>query len=76
MEIKHSVSKSGSFFRISIFLPKNNCELSAIIKSPSGREYVFLPSPEKPVQNASYPHSEKGFVTCTGKGKYQIIFQP
>jgi len=80
MEAKFSVSEAGVFKRISIVLSEGNkppdSDLSAIIKPPSGREEIFLPSPDRLVQNVTYPHTGGRFVTCTGKGKYQIIFQP
>jgi hypothetical protein len=80
MEIELSVSESGAFRRLSISASEAGrlaeCGLSAIITSPSGREEIFLPSPEKLASNVTYPSSGGRFVTCTGKGRYQIIFQP
>jgi len=80
MEISTSVSNAGTFRRILLsVLDKSRpveCELSAIITSPSGREEIFLQSPEKILPNVSYPHSGGRFVTHTGPGKYQIIFLP
>ncbi len=75
MDISFSVSSAGVFRRISLSLGQD-CELSAIIRSPSGMEEIFLPSPEKLARNVTYPSSGGRFVTCTGKGRYQIIFQP
>ena len=80
MDIKLSVSEAGVFRRIQLSVSEKkrpvDCELSAIMKDPTGREEIFLPSPEKMLRNASYPSSGGRFVTCTGKGEYQIIFQP
>lgn len=80
MEIRLSVSSAGTFRRISVSVMEGSrpaeCELSAIITSPSGRDEIFLPSPEKILPMATYPHSGGRFVTHTGQGKYQIIFQP
>ncbi len=80
MEIAFSVSSAGTFRRISLSVMENSkpadCELSAIITPPSGRDEIFLPSPEKILPTVTYPHSGGRFVTHTGPGKYQIIFQP
>jgi hypothetical protein len=80
MDIKFSISSAGVFRRIQLSVSEKNrpidCELSGIMKGPTGREEIFLPSPEKMLHNASYPSSGGRFVTCTGKGTYQIIFQP
>lgn len=80
MDVTFSVSASGVFRRISLSVSDKSkpteCELSAIIRSPSGTEEIFLPSPEKLANSVTYPSSGGRFVTCTGKGKYQIIFQP
>jgi hypothetical protein len=78
MDINLSVSGAGAFRRITLAVSQEpeRLELSAIITPPSGREEIFLPSPEKILANASYPSSGGRFVTQTGKGKYQIIFQP
>lgn len=80
MDFQISVSSAGTFRRISLsVLDKSKpaeCELSAIITPPSGRDEIFLPSPEKILPTVTYPHSGGRFVTHTGPGKYQIIFQP
>ena len=80
MDIKISVSVAGVFRRVQLSVSEKNepvdCEISGIMKDPTGREEIFLPSPEKMLHNASYPSSGGRFVTCTGKGTYQIIFQP
>jgi hypothetical protein len=80
MDISITVSGAGVFRRISLsVLDKSKqveCELSAIITSPSGRDEIFLQSPEKILNNVTYPHSGGRFVTHIGPGKYQIIFQP
>ena len=80
MEFSFSVSEAGVFKRIAIAISDKgkpvDCGMSAIMTSPSGREEIFLPSPEKLEANVTYPHTGGRFVTCTGKGKYQIIFQP
>ena len=80
MDIKFSVSLAGVFRRIQLSVSEKNgpvdCELSGIMKGPTGREEIFLPSPEKILPNATYPQSGGRFVTQTGKGKYQLIFQP
>ncbi len=80
MEFQISVSSAGTFRRISLSLLDKSvpaeCELSAIITPPSGRDEIFLPSPEKILPTVTYPHSGGRFVTHTGPGKYQIIFQP
>ncbi|HJW96913.1 MAG TPA: hypothetical protein VJ485_02010 [archaeon] len=80
MDIKISVSLAGVFRRIQLSVSEKgrpaDCELSGIMKDPTGREEIFLPSPEKMLHNVSYPSSGGRFVTCTGKGTYQIIFQP
>ena len=75
MDIEFSVSSAGMFSRIQLSLAQD-CELSAIVTAPSGREEIFLPSPDRLAANVSYPHSGGRFVTCTGRGRYQIIFQP
>ncbi|MCX6814784.1 MAG: hypothetical protein NTY20_04015 [Candidatus Aenigmarchaeota archaeon] len=80
MDISISVSSAGTFRRISLSVLEKSkpieCELSAIVTSPSGRDEIFLPSPEKILANVTYPYSGGRFVTHTGPGKYQIIFQP
>jgi hypothetical protein len=78
MDITFSVSGSGVFRRIALTVAEEpeQLELSAIVTSPSGREEIFLPSPEKIRTNATYPSSGGRFITQTAKGKYQIIFQP
>jgi hypothetical protein len=80
MDISIAVSKAGTFRRILLSVLEKSrpveCELSAIITSPSGRDEIFLQSPEKALPSATYPHSGGRFVTHTGAGKYQIIFQP
>jgi hypothetical protein len=80
MDISISVSNAGNFRRILLSVVEKSkpveCELSAIITSPSGRDEIFLQSPEKILPNVSYPYSGGRFVTHTGPGKYQIIFQP
>jgi hypothetical protein len=78
MDFQISASSAGAFRRITLSLPgePEQLELSAIITSPSGREEIFLPSPEKILSNATYPQSGGRFVTRIGKGKYQLIFQP
>ena len=80
MDIAISVSASGEFRIISLSTTENGkpmeCELSAVVTSPSKTEEIFLSSPEKLANSATYPSSGGRFVTCTGKGKYQIIFQP
>jgi len=80
MEITFSVSSAGTFRRISLSVLEKSgpaeCELSAIITPPSGRDEIFLPSPEKILPTVTYPHSGGRFVTHIGPGKYQIIFQP
>jgi hypothetical protein len=75
MDIKFSVSSAGLFSRIQLSFHEE-CELSAIITSPSGREEIYLPSPDRFAGNVSYSQSGGRFVTCTGRGRYQIIFQP
>ena len=78
MDINLSVSSAGAFRRITLAVSQEpaQLELSAIITSASGREEIFLPSPERILPQATYPQSGGRFVTCIGKGKYQIIFQP
>jgi hypothetical protein len=80
MDISLSVSAAGTFRRITLSVQENSkqadCELSAIITSPSGKEEIFLPSPDKIASAVTYSHSGGRFVTHTGPGKYQIIFQP
>jgi hypothetical protein len=80
MDISIAVSKAGTFRRILLSVMEKSrpveCELSAIITSPSGRDEIFLQSPEKILPTATYPQSGGRFVTHTGLGKYQIIFQP
>jgi hypothetical protein len=80
MDFQVSVSSAGAFRRITISVLEGakpaECELSAIITPPSGRDEIFLPSPEKILPTATYPHSGGRFVTHTGRGRYQIIFQP
>jgi len=78
MEFQISVSTAGAFRRITLSLSEKPqpLEMSAIITPPSEREEIFLPSPEKILPNATYPQSGGRFVTQTGKGKYQLIFQP
>jgi hypothetical protein len=80
MDFQASVSSAGTFRRITLSLQEGSrpadCELSAIITPPSGRDEIFLPSPERILPTVTYPHSGGRFVTHTGPGKYQIIFQP
>ncbi len=78
MDIALSLSGSGAFRRITLSLTAEpeQLELSAVITAPSGREEIFLPSPEKILPQATYPQSGGRFVTHTGKGKYQLIYQP
>jgi hypothetical protein len=78
MDITFSASSAGVFSRIliSIHGEPERCELSAIIVSPSGREEIYLPSPDRLASGVTYPHSGGRFVTCIGKGRYQLIYQP
>ena len=80
MDISLSVSSAGTFRRITLSVQEKSrqadCELSAIITSPSGKDEIFLPSPEKILPAVTYAQSGGRFVTHTGTGKYQIIFQP
>jgi hypothetical protein len=78
MDISFSISGSGAFRRIMLSLSEEpeQLELSAVITAPSGREEIFLPSPEKILPQATYPQSGGRFVTHIGKGKYQLIYQP
>jgi hypothetical protein len=80
MDISITVSGAGVFRRVLLSVADKSrpveCELSAIITSPSGRDEIFLQSPEKIQPNVTYPHSGGRFVTHIGPGKYQIIFQP
>jgi len=80
MDISLSVSATGTLRRITLSVQENSrqadCELSAIVTSPSGKDEIFLPSPEKIAPSVTYSHSGGRFVTHTGPGKYQIIFQP
>ena len=80
MDISLSVSATGTLRRITLSVQENSrqadCELSAIVTSPSGKDEIFLPSPEKIAPSVTYSYSGGRFVTHTGPGKYQIIFQP
>jgi hypothetical protein len=80
MKFSFSVSDAGVFRRIAISISDRgkpvDCGVSAIMTSPTGREEIFLPSPDKLEANVTYPHTGGRFVTCTGNGRYQIIFQP
>jgi len=78
MDIALSLSGSGSFRRITLSLSEEpeQLELSAVVIAPSGREEIFLPSPEKVLPQATYAQSGGRFVTHIGKGKYQLIYQP
>ena len=80
MDITIAVSKAGSFRRILLSVSEKSkpveCELSAIVKSPSGKEEIFLQSPEKILPTATYAYSGGRFVTHIAPGKYQIICQP
>ena len=80
MDISFSVSGAGVFRRILLSVSDKgrplDCGLSAIVTSPSRREEIYLPSPEKLSNNVTYPYAGGRFVTQVGAGKYQIIFQP
>jgi len=80
MDVGLTVSSAGVFRRLLLSVSDKgrplDCGISAIITSPSSREEIFLPSPEKLSSNVTYPYSGGRFVTHVGAGKYQIIFQP
>jgi len=80
MDITLSISSAGVFRRVLISATENSrpvdCGLSAIITSPSRKEEIFLPSPEKLSRSVTYPSAGGRFVTQVGSGKYQIIYEP